>query len=410
VTVLPRTEPVLFVAAIPEGRGRERVDLSDRVLSFAYEDSESKADKLVLTVDNWDLSNFDDPTWKKGNLLEVSWGYPGDMAPTRQVVIQRVTGFQTLSIEGHALAVLMNKRVRCRSFEHARRSDVVRTIARENGYGADRQDIEDTQHILPTITQARMTDAQLLRRLADREGFEFYVDFDGLHFHKRRLGQRPGRVLRWFTPPEVGEVLSVNIDNDVTGKPGAVTVRGRDPLGKRDVSERASNAQTQRDSLAPVIEIVDPETGATRLERRNVSEDVRPTTEPSANTAKREADARYERAQHGTIELSATVIGDPSLLAKTIVELQGISQRLSGKYYVKDAKHKIEAGYTVELTCLRDGHSELGGAPSKGELNRGAAADSDPDALQPIEVLDRETGRTRIEYRGRRGRPVKGSS
>lgn len=411
MTVRPRTEPVFYVTVKPEGAGAERVDLSERVLSFTFEDSEKKADKLVLTVDNWDLSNFDDPVWKKGNLLEVSWGYPGDMAPAREVVIQKVTGFQVLNVEGHAKSVLMNKLARCRTFENKKRSDVVREIAQENGYGGSLQDIEDTGAVLPVITQARMTDAQFLRRLADREGFEFYVDFDGLHFHQRRLGQRPVRVLRWYTAPEVGEVISLNIENDVTAKPGAVRVRGRDPLTRRDIDERGSNSTTSRDSLAPVIEIVDPETGSTRLERRNVSEEVRSSAEPSAVTARREADARFRRAQHTTVELSATVLGDPSLLAKTVVEFQGISQRLSGKYYVKEAKHKIDSsGFTVELKCIRDGHSELGGAPSGGRANRGSAADNDPDALRPVEVVDPETGRTRIEYRDARGRSARSES
>jgi len=84
-----RTDPQFSVTVVPEGSTEERVDLSERVLSFVFEDSEKKADKLVLTVDNWDLKNFDDPVWKKGNILEVSWGYPGDMAPTREVVIQK---------------------------------------------------------------------------------------------------------------------------------------------------------------------------------------------------------------------------------------------------------------------------------------------------------------------------------
>jgi len=67
----------------------------------------------------------------------------------------------------------MNKVTRCRTFENLTRADVVRKIAQDNGYGVTRQDIEDTTHLLPVITQARMTDAQLIRRLADREGFEF---------------------------------------------------------------------------------------------------------------------------------------------------------------------------------------------------------------------------------------------
>jgi hypothetical protein len=281
MTVRPRTEPVFFVKVKPEGGGDERVDLSERVLSFVFEDSEKKADKLVLTVDNWDLSNFDDPVWKKGNLLEVAWGYPGEMAPARECVIQKVTGFQQLSVEAHAKSVLMNKLAKCRTFENKKRSDVAREVAEENGYGGQLQDIEDTGEVLPLITQARMTDAQFLRQLATREGFEFYVDFDGLHFHRRRLDQRPVRVFRWYTAPEVGEVLAVNIENDVTAKPGAVSVRGRDPFTRRDIDERGSNATTTRDSLAPVIELVDPETGSTRLKRRNVSEEVRPSPEGS---------------------------------------------------------------------------------------------------------------------------------
>jgi phage protein D len=403
-----RTEPQLFVRVQPEGRPSERVDLSDRVLSFVYEDSEHKADKLALTVDNWNLEELDNPVWKKGNVLEVSWGYPGNMAPTRQVVVQKVTGFQVLSIEGHGTAVLMNKICRCRTFEGVTRAEVVRRIASENGYGPARQDIEDTKHTLPVITQARMTDAQLLRRLADREGFEFYVDFDGLHFHQRRLGQRSLRVLRYYTPPEVGEILTINIENDISAKAGAVTVRGRDPIRKRDISERGSNTKTQRDSLAQVVEIVDQETGATRFERRNVAEDLRPTPEASPETAKREADARYRRTQQLTVELTATVVGDPGLLSKSVVELQGISRRLSGRYYVQETKHRNEAGYTVELKCLRDGHAEVGGPPSKGKTSPTSTAPADPDALQPVEVVDQDTGQTRVEYRDGRGRPARG--
>ncbi len=405
MTVRPRSEPCFYVKVAPEGGSSERVDLSQKVLSFQFEDAEKKADKLVITVDNWDLANFDDPVWRKGNIIEVAWGYPGEMAPAREVVIQSVKGFQTLNIEGHAKSVLMNKVARCRTFENKSRSDVARALAQENGYSASMQDIEDSGEVLPAITQARMTDAQFLRRLANQEGFEFYVDFDGFHFHQRRLGQRPVRVIRWYTAPEVGEVISINIENDVTAKPGAVRVAGRDPMKRKDIDEKGTNSTTKRDTLGDVIELVDPETGSTSLAKRNVSEEVRPSADASSGTAKKQADAQFRRAQQTTVELSATVLGDPSLLAKTVVEFQGLGQRLSGKYYVKEAKHKIDgSGYTVELKCLRDGTSERGGAPSKGKPNQGKAADADPNKLREVEVVDPESGSTRVEYRDTRGR------
>jgi hypothetical protein len=157
--------------------------------------------------------------------------------------------------------------------------------------------------------------------------------------------------------------------------------------------------------LAPVIEIVDKESGATHLEQRNISEDLRPSSESSETAIKRQADGHYRRTQQTNVKLSTTVLGDPSLLAKTVVEIQGLGQRLSGKYYVKEAIHKIDqSGYVTELKTLRDGHGQQGGVPSKGKPNRTNAQDHDPNALHPVEVPDRETGKTHIEYRDMRGR------
>ena len=400
-----RTEPIFYVKVEPAGATSERVDLSSRVLSFVFEDAERKADKLRLTVDNWDLSNFDDPIWKKGNILEVSWGYPGHMAPARQCVIQKVTGFQTLTVEALSKAILMHKVAKCRVFENKKRSEVATQIAQENGYSGFSADIEDSGETLTAITQARQTDAQFVKRLAEKEGFEFYIDFDGFHFHKRRLGQRPVRELHWYTAPEVGEVLSINIENDVTAKAGAVTLRGRDPLTRKDINAKGSNSETQRESLASTIEVVDPETGKTHLEKRNASEDVRPVAHASEQGAKREADARFRRAQHTTVELNATVLGDPSLLAKTVVQISGIGQRLSGKYYVKEARHKIDgSGYTVELKTMSDGHNQSGGAASKGSPNTASPKPPSDTSLEPIERVDPETGATHIQYRDARGR------
>ena len=144
MTVRPRTEPVFYVKVAPEGAGDERVDLSERVLSFTFEDSEKKADKLVLTVDNWDLANFDDPVWKKGNILEVSWGYPGNMAPPRRVVVKKLKGFQTLTIEGQATSVLMNREAKTRAWTSKSRSEVAKEIAAEHGYEGEFVDVEDT--------------------------------------------------------------------------------------------------------------------------------------------------------------------------------------------------------------------------------------------------------------------------
>ena len=230
-----RDAPVFTVKVQPEGKAAERLDLSDKVLSFAFEDQEKKADKLTITVDNFDLANFDDPTWAKGNVLEVSWGYAGQTAPARQMVIKSVKGFQVLTVVAHAKSVLMDRQVRSRVFDNVTRAQVVRRVAGEHGYSGADLDVEDTNTVHAHISQARMTDAQFLRKLALRQGFEFYVDATGLHWHARRLGQKPKRTLIWYTDPGQGDVLSIDVENDVTAKPGEVVVKGRDPLAKKAI-------------------------------------------------------------------------------------------------------------------------------------------------------------------------------
>src|SRR3990172_11599100 len=104
---MSRNAPQIQVSVYPEGlKSKARVDLSDRVLGLEYEDCENKADVLRLTVDNHDLSNFDDPIWRKGNFIEASWGYAETMSIPRICQIRSVNGFQELTIEALGREIL----------------------------------------------------------------------------------------------------------------------------------------------------------------------------------------------------------------------------------------------------------------------------------------------------------------
>ena len=358
--VRDRSAPMLLVKLRVADRGSEFRVVTDKVLSFKYTDRERKADLCKLTIDNSDLSNFDDPVWRKGGILIVSWGYPAAMSPAREVVITAVKGFRTLDVEAEARSVELNRVVRTRSFENVTVADVARTIASDAGFGPDQQQVDDTGEVLPVVTQARLTDAQFLRRWASRLGFEFFVDFDGLHFHPRRLGERPVRVIRYFTDPGLGDVLEdPSVENDVTARPGRVRVRGRDPMTRQDIDVQADNdTDADRDTLAPVIDIIDPETGNARtVERRLGSEDVVPTADATSTQATARARARFRRAQQVAVKMRVPIVGDPLLFAKTVVQVEGMGRRLSIRYYVEEVEHDLSpSGYTCNLRLVSDGH------------------------------------------------------
>lgn len=217
-----RDSPVFTVSVTPRGKKGEQpeaVDVTDRIVSLTFTDDESKADKLQLTVRNHDLTQLDSGTWKAGQVLQIQWGYTGELTPVRECVIKKVKGGLALTVEAEAKSVLMDNLQKSRLFEDQKRSDVVRTIAKENGYTGERLHLEDSEIELPTIQQAKMSDAQFLRHLANKEGLEFFVDFDGLHWHARNMKQAPIRELKYFTD-ETGNIKSWSVENDTRRKPG----------------------------------------------------------------------------------------------------------------------------------------------------------------------------------------------
>lgn len=398
-----RSGPGVRITALPSERAPcgDSLNLDGRILSFTYEEAVLKADRVSLQLANFDLSLFERDELVGGAALEVSWGYPGNMAPPRRVVVKRLKGFVTLTVEGQATSVLMNRQAKTRAWAGKSRGTVAREVAAEYGYEGESLDVEDTTEVLDTINQVAETDARFLRRLATREEFEFLVDDRGFHWRSRNQAKPPTRVFTWYSDPGRGDVLSIDVESDLTRRVGRVDVRGRNPLTKATLESKASSGTVDRDTLADVIEVVDPETGATSLQQRNATGSVHPTSAATPAAADREAQARFRRAERETVKLSMQVVGDPTLRAKEVVEVRGISSLLSGKYYVTEARHVISSsGYVVDLKLTRDGVGTRrgdGSAAQGGRPNRSTPVTG--GAMTEVEVVDPVTGATHVEYR-----------
>ena len=378
------------------------LDKTDRVIAFTFDDDESKADKLELDLDNFDLSLFDDPHWIHGNQLVVSWGYVGNMSKPRTMHIGKITGSKALKIEALAPSILMNKYATSHTWEHMKLSEIAKAIAAQYGldfassaYGTYlASDVLGAQQDAgpPSIQQAKMTDAQFLAHLAKRNGFLFCVKADGLHFEPRDFGGATKRVFRYYTDPGQGDILDFTLENDVTMAPGAVHAVGRDPKERKDIHETAGNTETPRPGLAPGLHTISIRDGTSKTVA--IAQDaVIATTAPTAQIAKAQADAKYIRAQQATVKLNLTVIGDPTVAAGHIVEVQGLGKRLSGKYCVKNAKHKLTAsGYTLDLALCTDG-SHAPTAPQPNDASPNTKPLADPNALKPtVIVVNQQTG------------------
>ena len=391
--VQDRGSPAYFVSVRKAGEKAEPVDLSHRVLSLNFVDDERKADKLTLTVDNFDLANFDDPVWAHGNILQFSFGYASGMAPVREAVIRKVKGGRQLSIEAHSKDVVMDRIKRREAYENMTRSEVVEVIAARNGYMDDTLLMDDTPEVFEIITQNNLTDAQMLRKLAHLEGKEFFVDFDGLHWHGRDLEQAPIRELIYYTDPEQGDIIDFDIENDITRKPARVRVKSRNPeTGKTVTGLADNNTDTSRPilqetkALEEFIIDFDPESGAPISGTRQLAptqtvahEDDIPSNAQTETEAKTEAKRRYRKATQRAVKMTIRMVGDPNLVAKSVIKVRGMGTRLSGKYYVQKATSVLSGGqvYGMSLKLITDGYQRRYGSgkgSKKTDASSGALA------------------------------------
>lgn len=377
-----RHAPIVLAQIEPEGGKAEPIDLSDRVISFTYQDSEKKADKLTMTVDNFTGEAWDEATFAKGNIIRIRWGYPGYMTPEREVVITGAKGGQVMTVEAKSKSVLMHRKTVCETFDNVLPHEVVETLAERNGFGADARTIQEVPDVPRSIiNQPNISDARMLSRLAHKHGFEFFIDFDGLHWHERDFAQAPKREFRWYSGEVTNRaaIISYNVENDLTAKPAKTTYRGINPKTKKPYGAVGSNAETKRTTLTEIVEVRDFETGEWKQETRAASEEEKPSAEDSEQKAKKRADGRFRKVSQRSVKMTIVVLGDPLVLAKTVIFVTGIAKRLTGRYYIKEVTHSIGSGYQMTLKLISDG-------------SRGHTGVSVQDALFPPSKSGKGTG------------------
>ena len=421
---LPREAPVIEVIVVQPGKAGQRLDQSHKISSLTYEDEEKKANKLTLQVDNWDLAHFDNPLFVEGNILLVRWGYVGRMCPQRECVIKKTTGSVVLSVEAFSRSTLMNQQRRSRIFATCTRSEVVRVIAQENGYSEDRQHIEDTEVVHEHIAQARMSDAQFIRHLANKEKFEFFVDHTGFHFHARQVAQKLVREYVYYLDPGQGDIIDFGVENDIFAKPKAaaatVTAAGVDPKTGKPIGATATAADGQAQKITDQIKLIDPASGLSSfgalgdmlnnkavkeqldgvlknvkadidkqaqkiqedtnklMAEVNASVETQGTTASDPKQAAREAKSTFRHGIQQGAKLNYRTVGDPDVQAKTVVKVTFPAKAISGRYYVQSLKDELTPGsYVQSFKCIRESNMPSGakGAKNAGQgNNQGAGA------------------------------------
>jgi len=390
--------PQIIVHAVKRSGDSELFPLG--VKSLIFTDEGSKVPKIKLVVNNGDLRLFTPPASKylvKGMVLAVRWGYPGRWSRKWAMVVEKATGFRQVTIEGYGKKILAHGDTRTRTWENVLRSDVAREIAQDLGYPEEMIHVEGTDEVLEHLVQSQKTDAQFLGRLAELEGFEFWMDPGGFHWRQRPADQVPRKVYVYQNDRH-GQVMGFKPKTDVLTLPARVVVKSIDPRTKQAVEAVADNEtvtdlpgtggfqevghvgevddgpfSTEGDLLrdgmpAPMIDILHDAYGVTlndplpaepaqpqvvEVLDAETGEFVKQTLEPdlteetgrvthervialpgiTQKEAERRARGAYQRARQQGVKAELELEGDPSAEARTVIMVQVPGVEMFSKAY-----------------------------------------------------------------------------
>jgi phage protein D len=272
------------------------------------------------------------PAMMSGMITEVTTSFPE-------------VGSPELAIAGydHGFPLTLGKNAR--TWSNARDSDAAKEIAAYNNVDAviDRTDQQHAQ-----IEQNQESDWEFLKKLADRNHFELYVDERRtLHFAKPNDKATAVVRLKW------GEgLLSFKPEANLAGQIAKVEVYGWDRNRKETivgVARAGEESGLKGKSAGPRLNsfVRDPNKQPTLRLRQPVF-----TQSEADQRAKAALNERAKQFLTGEAE----AIGLPELRPDRKVELDNLGDPFSKTYYIQQATHKIDSnGYRTRFKVKETG-------------------------------------------------------
>lgn len=247
-------------------------------------------------------------------------------------------GVPTLIVRALAFSHRLTRTRQRRSFAQVTDSDIVSKLAGEAGLSAD---ADSTANVYDWVFQNNQTDWDFLQDRARRNSFWLYAWNKTLSFKKIKeatsadVAVEWGNDLRSFRP-------SLNAGSQVT----EVQVRGWDRKKKQTIIGQNSSPKS-----APTIGAKTAKAaGASFSNASKMTVVDKPTF--SQGEADKIAQSVFDDIAGEYVEADGLTFGNPNLLAGKTIEVKGVGQRFSGKYFVTSTTHTYTAaeGYTTQFS------------------------------------------------------------
>ncbi len=306
---------------------------------------------------NRELQSFVQNTLVFDAEVEIKFGYSSKIKTIMFGIITAIKldfpsgGAPQIDVSGFDISYRMMKEKKPRSWNKKKDSEVVKEIADnykldtsfddESPFSKVENTIDETDtEYEQIIKQEKENDFEFLRRLAERNHYDFFIFNKTLCFRKPADKEDPIVTLVWQQ-----SLVSFSPDIDIAERVVQVKVMGQqtDTDEKKEIvaTARILNYEIIVIFFKKILAAISGEEITEQLTTEQVKHPV--SSEKHAETlAKSILLKRHENIFTG----SGESIGIPDILAGTNIKLEGLGKKFSQKYYVTQTNHSISSsGY-----------------------------------------------------------------
>jgi uncharacterized protein len=353
---VPRFE--VKVGGRPPGR-----DVIRDILSVTYKDSVQEIDSFEIAINNWDAGTrafkySDLQLFDPGERIELAMGYQGAMRTMLKGEITSLrpsfpaAGGSTLAISGLNILHKFRTQQESRTYAAMTDSQIAEQVAQRLKVKIEAPKAQD-EPTFNYIIQDNQYDIIFLMERARRIGYDIYVE-------ERTSGTTAETVLVYRRSTTVHQptyrltygksLVEFAPELTTANQVGTVTVRGWDNLLKQPIKFTATRGDL-------ITKGVGAKGGQDKIEKSVEQKAEIIATKPveSEAEARRLAIEIFEGIAKDMVKASGSVVGLPDLRAGSVLQIDGLGDRFSGRYFVTSTTHAIgDSGYTTQFECRRE--------------------------------------------------------
>jgi phage protein D len=346
------------------------------ITQVTYKDNIEEIDNFEIAINNWDAEQrdfkySDQQLFDPGKKLELWMGYYGKDR-LRLMIRGEITslrpafpaeGPSTLSISGLNVLHSLRKKQVSQSYVNMTDSDIARQIAGrlQIDLRTDRE-AEAKEQQYPYLLQDNRYDIVFLMERARRIGYDLFVEEVSANGQgtKSQLYFGPSVNLRNITYELAHGRSLIEFQPDLTTakQVGKVTVRGWDQVNKRAIEKTATRSELKTKGVGAAGGESEIEQGFN--DREEIVADRPVNSDQEAKTLALET---LERIAKDMVKGTGSTVGLPDLRSGSVLFINGLGSRFSGRYFVTSTTHTIgDSGYTTQFECRREEISDQSSA------------------------------------------------